>query len=170
MYKNNVIDLNSFRKSQSHKKKRSLNGPLSPPIDMIKRRKSILRRERRRVKRILLTEFISASIVIPQRGLQSVNLYDISKNGLSFDLELDQGIFKVNEELAMRFYLNNHTYFPFFVKVTHLNTLQKEGIRRIGAHFIKNTFKSIALEHFVKFIETVSDSLKNDKGDVLVTN
>ena len=173
MYKNNVLDLNQFRRDKNRHKRDHREVPAAVSgvslIDMTERRQQILREERRRVRRTILTEFISAYVVIPRRGLQNVSLYDISKDGLAFDLEADSGFFKVNEELAMRVYLNHQTYFPFFVKITHFRLVSPENLSRIGTNFVKDTINDVALKHFVNFIETVSANLKSDSGDVLVT-
>ena len=176
MYKNNVLDLQQFKKDKvkgnlkGRQKGRRPNTNPAHLIDMTERRQKMLSEERRRVKRTILTEFISAYVVIPTQGLQNVSLYDISKHGLSFDLELDSGSFKIHEEVAMRVYLNHQTYFPFVVKVANLRQVPPEGVNRVGVNFIKDTVNDEALQHFVRFIETVSASLRNDSGDVLVTN
>ncbi len=147
----------------------SVERPIEP-IDMTERRQKILSDERRRAKRTILTEFITAYIVIPQKGLQNVILYDISEQGLSFDLDIEFGVFKVQEELAMRVYLHHQTYFPFSVRVTNLRSIELEGVSRVGVRFMAGETNTLALQHFVNFIETVSLSLQSDSGDILVTN
>ena len=86
-------------------------------VDMIERRNDMLSQERRTVKRTILSEFIGAFVVIPTKGLQRVALYDISESGLSFDLGMENGAFNAGEEIAMRVYINQHTYFPFIVQI-----------------------------------------------------
>ena len=147
----------------------SVERPIEP-IDMTERRQKILSDERRRAKRTILTEFITAYVVIPQKGLQNVILYDISEQGLSFDLDIEFGVFKVQEELAMRVYLHHQTYFPFSVRVTNLRSIELEGVSRVGVRFMAGETNTLALQHFVNFIETVSLNLQSDSGDILVTN
>ena len=139
-------------------------------LDITEARQEILRRDRREVKRTILTEFVGACVVLPDKGLLRVGLYDISENGLSFDLDMLEGSFSLGDEVAMRVYLNHTTYFPFTVRITHDRLVEDEGIIRHGANFIKGTLNDVALHHFVKFIETVSASLKTDSGDILVSN
>lgn len=139
-------------------------------VDMTEKRQEILSRDRREVKRTILTEFIGAFVVLPERGLLKVALYDISDNGLSFDIEMLDGGFQSEEEIAMRVYLNHSTYFPFTIKVSNCRLVEDEGVFRHGAHFVKGTINDIALHHFVKFIENVSASLKTDNGDVQVSH
>ena len=138
-------------------------------MDLTERRQEILSNERRAVKRTILTEFIGAFIVIPKKGLCEVSLFDISSNGLAFDIESDKGHLKLNEEVAMRIYMNRQTYFPFVVKVTNLRDIPEEGVHRHGASFVKGTINDVALHHFVKFIENVSSCLETDRGDIVVS-
>ncbi len=138
--------------------------------DITEIRKEIIQNERRQVKRTLLTEFIGANVIIPGQGLMRVALYDISQDGLAFDMQTEQGHFEKGESVAMRVYMNHKTYFPFIVKVTHVAYMEHEGVYRVGTQFEKETVNRMALFHFVKFIETVSANLKQDDGDVMVSN
>lgn len=177
---NNIVDLASFRnqrKPAAAPLKSTLGGlptdaamPEAGVVDMTQRRQEILQDERREVKRTILTEFVGAFCVVPALGLERVNLYDISDNGVAFDLERAQGHFKEGEEVAMRVYLNQYTYFPFAIKIAHVRLSQEEGVLRHGAEFLKDTVNKEALHHFVKFIETVSASLERDNGDIMVSN
>jgi len=139
-------------------------------LDITEARQEILSRDRRNVKRTILTEFVGAFVVLPEQGLMKVALYDISEGGLAFDLDMTEGSFQAGEEVAMRVYLNHSTYFPFTIKVTNGRVIEDEGVARHGANFVKGTMNDVALHHFVKFIENVSASLKTDSGDVLVSH
>lgn len=137
---------------------------------MTEARQEILSRDRRDVKRTILTEFVGAFVVLPEKGLLKAALYDISDNGLSFDLELMEGGFVAGEEVAMRVYLNHTTYFPFTIRISHSRAVEDEGVVRHGAGFVKGSMNDVALHHFVKFIENVSASLKTDSGDIVVSH
>ena len=168
-----VIDLTGRLKARNHKEKKPAKKATKAKtevVDMTEARQQIINNERRDVKRTILTEFIGAFAVLPERGLMRVSLYDISVRGISFDLELTEGRFLESEEIAMRVYLNHKTYFPFIVKVTYSRPLEQEGVIRHGANFTVGTVNDVALHHFVKFIENVSASLKTDDGDVQVSN
>jgi len=130
-------------------------------------KKLILVHERRNIKRTILSEFVSAMVVIPEKGLMRVGIYDISENGISFDLELDQGAFAAGEDISMRVYLNHKTYFPIHVTVKHVTNETSEGVVRHGTEFSRNAVNDAALQYFVKFIETVSLGLKKDEGDLM---
>ncbi len=130
-------------------------------------KKLYLVHERRNIKRTILSEFVSAMVVIPEKGLIRVGIYDISEHGISFDLEFDQGAFAVGEEISMRVYLNHKTYFPINVAVKHVTNESLEGVIRHGTEFGKNAVNDAALQYFVKFIETVSLGLKKDEGDLM---
>lgn len=164
---NNVIDLKSRARKASHLEE-TAHVPASI-LDMTERRNEMLTHERRKVRRTILSEFIGAHVVVPERGLQRVVIYDISEDGVAFDLELGAGGFKSGEEVGFRVYLNQQTYFPFVVKIANSRVVTEEGCTRHGGVFAKGTINDIALHHFIKFIETVSASLRTDSGDVLVS-
>lgn len=166
---NNVIDLKSRRRGLNRTEVEGHAGDTAPVLDMTERRNQILGDERRKVRRTILTEFIGAFLIVPERGLQKVALYDISDNGISFDTDFDAGQLKVGDEVAMRVYMNHQTYFPFVIRVSNARAIDEEGVHRHGASFVKGTVNDVALHHFVKFIETVSASLQTDHGDVMVS-
>lgn len=139
-------------------------------VDMVGARQAQINRDRRQVKRTILSEFIGAYVILPDRGLLKISIYDISDDGISFDVPIENGHFQDQDEVAMRVYMNHKTYFPFVAKVVNLRRFDEDGVVRHGANFMKGTINDVALHHFIKFIETVSASLKTDDGDVLVTN
>jgi hypothetical protein len=176
MFKNNIIDLKRHfkAKQKSNKKRIRENVPGASVLDMIERREAVLQDERREVRRTILTGFIGAFVVIPVRadatgGLMKVDIYDISENGIAFDMESKDGHFSKGEDVAMRVYLSQEIYFPFVVKIQNFRELNGEAITRHGANFVRGTVNDQALHHFVKFIETVSANLVRDTGDVMVS-
>lgn len=168
-FNNNVIDLKSRRKVTKEKTHQTEESSASV-LDIVEKRQEIMQDERRIVRRTILTEFIGAFIIVPQKGLCSVSLYDISDDGMAFDIEGEHGQLTLEEEVAMRIYMNKKTYFPFVVKVSNARQIPEEGVIRHGASFVKGTINDVALHHFVKFIESVSSCLEKDSGDVLVSN
>jgi len=178
MYKNNVIDLKSRANKATQQakgsKKTSKNQAQAPVLDMTERREAILQDERRKVRRTILTGFVGAYIVNPSSkgahgGLLKVEIYDISENGIAFDVPDEHGHYTLGEELVMRVYLSQDTYFSFLITVQNQRLLNGEPAYRHGGHFVKGTLNDEALHHFVKFIETVSASLQKDTGDVMVS-
>jgi hypothetical protein len=162
-----VIDLTSRLKTMAE------TAPVKSVADVLsyeEQKKLILVHERRNIKRTILSEFISAMVVIPEKGLIRVGIYDISDNGVSFDMELENGSFSAGEEISMRVYLNHKTYFPIHVTVKHVTNEPLEGVVRHGTEFAKNAVNDAALLFFVKFIETVSLGLKKDEGDLMAPN
>lgn len=170
----NVIDINA---KLNQNRSQGSSGELKPGaveqgkvVDISIIRSEALKADRRQVRRTILTEFISVHTLVPGMGLMKVSLYDITEKGLAFDTEIRNGRFQVGEEIAMRVYLNQQTYFPFIVKIKHVQEVSDEEVCRHGGEFVQGTINDIALHHFVKFIETVSAALKQDHGDVLVSN
>ena len=139
-------------------------------VDIGAKRQEIIQEERRSVRRTILTEFIGVHTVVPGYGLQKCTLRDISVKGIAFDLAKKQGHFSPGEEVAMRVYLNHKTYFSFIVSVRSSRFVKDEGVFRHGASVMEGTANHEALEHFIRFMETVSASLKTDHGDVIVSN
>jgi hypothetical protein len=166
----NVIDLKARISSRKSGVKSSRPGSPAVVVDMTERRTEIVNQERRKVKRTILTEFIGACVVLPQDGLCKVALYDVSEDGIGFDIDSSQGRFNVGEEIAMRVYLNHQTYFPFVVKITNSRVIEDEGVVRHGTSLVGGTVNDEALYHLIRFIETVSASLRTDSGDVMVSN
>lgn len=164
---NNVIDLRSRLKNHAPTQSRGQGEGMV--VDMTERRNEMLTQERRKVRRTILTEFISAHVVIPERGLQKVSLYDISEDGIAFDLDISAGKFMPGDEVGFRLYMNQHVFFPFVISVTNVRPVPEEGVNRHGGTFVKGTINDVALHHLVKFIETVSAGLKTDNGDVMVS-
>lgn len=163
-----VLEFTTRLRSENSLEK--VKGKAADVLDITEARQEMLIRDRRDVKRTILTEFVGAFLVLPEKGLMKVALYDISENGLAFDLDVLEGSFQGGDEIAMRVYLNHTTYFPFTICVTNGRLIEDEGVVRHGANFVKGTTNDVALHHFVKFIETVSASLKTDTGDILVSN
>ncbi|HEY1078710.1 MAG TPA: PilZ domain-containing protein [Bdellovibrio sp.] len=164
-----VLDITPRLKSQNSVNNKQVKAK-AEVHDITQARQEILSRDRRDVKRTILTEFVGAFVVLPEKGLLKVALYDISENGVAFDLEMLEGAYQTGDEVAMRVYLNHSTYFPFTIRITNGRTIEDEGVVRHGANFVKGTMNDVALHHFVKFIENVSASLKTDSGDVLVSH
>jgi hypothetical protein len=168
-----VLDINERIKTQKQVRSTSnivKDEQLSLMVDITEMRAAALRDDRRNVKRTILTEFIAVHAVVPEMGLVKVSLFDITRQGLSFDLDDRGGAFRAGEEVAMRVYLNHQTYFPFVATVKHITHFEDEGLTRHGVEFVTGSINDIALQHFVAFIETVSASLRYDKGDILVSN
>ena len=176
---NNVIDLKSRKrqdgdhglqaKPQLESQLEPRLEPAAPVLDMVERRNEMLTQERRKVRRTMLSEFIGAHVVIPDRGLQKVVIYDISDDGIAFDVPADDGTFSIGDEVVVRVYLNQQTYFPFVVRIANARAVPEEGINRHGGLFLKGSVNDVALHHFVRFIETVSASLRTDRGDIMVS-
>lgn len=166
----NVLNFNLRRKSNT--KKQKVKNPTSPAevLDLSDRREEILAQERRRVKRTILNQFIGVHILVPKHGLLRVQLIDVSADGLSFDVPANMGRFRSGEQLVVRIYLNQKTYFAFVVEVRHVRTDKTEKVHRHGASLKKGSINDQALNHFIGFIESVSASLQTDDGDVVVSH
>lgn len=169
-----ILEFRRRDQFQNSAKVHTNNEPLKPelpePLDFLERRQAIIEQERRQVKRTILSEFIGAWVVVPEKGLQRCAIYDVSEKGMALDLDLNLGHFTQGQEVAVRVYLNQFTYFPIMVKVENSRIIEEEGVHRHGCTLNAGAANREALEHFVKFIETVSTYLKTDKGDIVVSH
>lgn len=138
-------------------------------LDVTERIQAAQADERREVKRVVLNEFISAH-VYTGRGLLRVTLRDIHDKGLAFEIDEREGQFARGESLEMRFYMNHETYFRFDVQIAHAKFNEDEGVYRHGCQFVKDTINDVALHHFISFLQTISASLRTDRGDRTVSN
>ena len=167
---NNVIQLQEYRRRKTRTKLSSEPLGTAEITDIAARREAIIKRERRNVKRTILSEFVGVLVLIPGQGLQKCSLRDISEEGLSFDVETRWSSFSPDEQITMRVYLNHRTYFTFLVHVENTRTVEEEDVYRHGGRFVPDTINEQALYHFIRFIETVSTNLRGDNGDVLVAS
>ena len=164
----NIIDISTRIKS----KKSSNSGSLAENtsvVDITATREDMIKEDRRQVKRTILTEFISMHAVVPGYGVLKVYLYDVTTNGLSFDLDANRGHYRLGDEVELRMYLNHQTFFQINTKVSNVRDIPEEGIVRHGCEFIRDSANNEALEYFVKFLESVVASLRKDNGDILVS-
>ena len=169
MAKDNIIDFKSYQKKSKPSSKKKAKKKSSLVLDMVEKRQEIINAERRVVKRTILTEFIGACVVVPEKGLMKVAVYDISKTGIAFDVDIESGKFKTGDEISVRVYMNHQTYFAFDVKIKNSREISEEGVVRHGTGFLKDSPNQEALGYFVKFVESISASLKSDQGDVMVS-
>jgi hypothetical protein len=164
-----VLDMTKRRKAQLEKEQATVEEP-AEVLDFEEKREILVKKERRSGKRTVLTEILGSYIVVPQKGLQKVALYDISEHGVSFDLSREEGCLREGEEVALRIYISHVTYFPLVVKVTNIRFEEDEEVFRHGAGFIKELINEEALGHFVRFINAAGVSLRTDSGDLISSN
>lgn len=161
---------NRKKQNQAIAKESSENVADASIVDIGAKRQEMIQEERRSVKRTILTEFIGVHTVVPGAGLQRCTLHDISVNGVAFDLMKRQGHFQAGEEIVMRVYLNHKTYFGFVVCIRSCRYVKEEEVFRHGASLVTGSVNQEAIEHFIRFIESLSANLKTDHGDVIVSN
>lgn len=162
-----VIDLVPYLKTVNNKALDMHESKAAEVVDFLESKQQILFHERRQVKRTILSELMSSMVVLPEKGLLKVTIHDISNEGVSFDVESQQGQFTIGEEISLRVYLNQKAYFPVQVVVRHATVIEEEGLVRHGSEYLKNSDNNVALQHFIKFVELASFGLKNDSGDLI---
>lgn len=165
MSQSNVIDFAEHLKKAKKLKEIKKTSTGAAVVDIVERRKEVISQERRKLERTILTEFFGAFLVIPQKGLQKILMYDISENGISFDIEPEVGKLNVGEIVAARIYLSRKAFFTINVIVKNVRFISDEKVYRHGCAFEAGSVNEVALRHFVKFVENVSLDLREDSGD-----
>lgn len=164
-----VIDFTQRRLKSADTKMDTFQKPSTPSVLSFEvQKQKIAFKERRTARRTMFNEMMSSMVVIPERGLLKVFLHDISDDGLSFDTAIEDGSFKIGEELSMRIYINHKTYFPVKMTVKHLKEDLESGTVRHGATMIKEALNDVVLQYFVKFVEAAAMTMKIDSGDLMV--
>ena len=167
----NIIDITSRLKpkkgTSSSKNSRAKAAPL---VDITSTRQEQIQRERRQKRRIVLEEFLGAYIVVPEKGLQKVSLYDLSENGLAFDIGLEMGSYKKGENVAFRIYISKTSYIPFSLNIRNVRGIAEEGVYRHGASIFDQQQNKNAFEAFFRFVESASHSLKKDNCDLVINS
>jgi hypothetical protein len=169
--KSNVIDMTARRKAQlkaeARGEKRERPAVL---VEFGARKKEMMTQERRKNRRTILSNFLGAFVILPEKGLKEVTLYDLSEGGVGFDLEATSGAFRIDEELAMRVYISKEIYVPFQVRVKNVREVKAENIFRHGTVLTSMGQGDEVMKSFVKFVESLSAHFKTDKGDFKLPN
>ena len=172
-----LIDFQKYQK-KNHKKKRpeerndKLESFSTTLIDFQNTKVKKLKKEQRKVKRTVLNGLVGVTVMVPDRGLMRVQVQDISKSGLSFDMYESEGAFFKGEQLELRIYVDNKIYFPFVASVENTKVRFSYGAKviRHGLKFKKSKANRKALDYFVGFLEAVVKNCKEDSGDRLISH
>ncbi|MCC6276384.1 MAG: PilZ domain-containing protein [Oligoflexia bacterium] len=170
--RSNIIPFTGKKTKKQDPKLEKLKAGLEPsdtPIDLSARRDLAKQNDRRQVTRTVLSQFIGVFVVLKDVGLQPVSLYDISEDGLAFDLNQELGSFTIGETITMRIYLSHDMYFSFNVKVANMRSILGEAVNRHGAKVLRSSESYDAIQHFMKFLEAVASVAKKDHGDRVVS-
>jgi hypothetical protein len=128
-------------------------------------RKERLEERRREYERIVFKSALGVYTVMEQKGLQAIELVDISEGGLSFQvpeksaLRLHEG-----EQVSLRFYFATENYIPVDVKVVRSISAIENGVavHRYGCLIDKTMASYSAIYHFVQFIAKCAEHGHSD--------
>ena len=109
--------------------------------------------ERRRSKRMAVSEAFSFFIVIPNKlGMSRIYMKDVSTGGLSFWTEMP-GQFAAGAEILIRLYTGPTLYLPLSVRVV------RAGAAEVAVEFTKKEAKSVAaLGKFLEFLDLATEA------------
>jgi c-di-GMP-binding flagellar brake protein YcgR len=120
--------------------------------------------ERRRAKRIPILASFSISLVVPKKGMQRLNIFDVSENGIGFILNIEEEFSssfptQLGDLLEINLYLNASLFLPLSVRVVRIDDAQT-GERRIGAEFENRTSETFtAFLAFLTFLDKIQTTV-----------
>ena len=122
---------------------------------------------KREYERVLFQNILGCYTVIEKVGLKSVELFDISKSGVSFRMPVEEGKYNLGEEIDFRFYFSQKTYLPSRLTIKRVGRVTEAGrdYWSFGCAFDREASTFPAIEKFVNFIESYSECAKEDKGE-----
>ncbi|OFZ19979.1 MAG: hypothetical protein A2X94_11480 [Bdellovibrionales bacterium GWB1_55_8] len=117
--------------------------------------------ERRKTRRRPVLETFSIFVVIPRKGFHRLRIFDLSEDGIGFELDTDgesHDDFSVTQGqvLDVRLYLNQSLFLPIGVELVRVD--EAHATRRIGGRFSDKNSKAYAA--FVSFLEML-DSIRD---------
>lgn len=137
-------------------------------ISLNKARAEKNEQKRREYERVLFKNIIGAYCVIEDKGLQAIELVDLSMNGLSFQVPHDNTKinFEVGSQFSFRLYFSQSTYLPLAIKIIHKRSTLENGSAyvRYGCEVDTNLASYKSYTHLVHFLATYAEHAKEDKS------
>lgn len=136
-------------------------------IDLKKAQNERNESRRHDVERVLFRHMLGCYCVIERKGLKSVQILDISQEGMRFRMLAGEGTFTVGEELAFRLYFSQETYLPAYIVIKWSKPILENGMDYVeyGAEFDKSLASHDALTKLVEFVSAYAKYFKKDDGD-----
>lgn len=120
---------------------------------------------RRKYERILFDKLLGVYAVAEGSKLNSVELVDISTNGIRFQISSDfKEQYKQGEMSKLRLYFSHSTYITAVIKITNVKPNQVDGrsVIQYGGEFDKSTKSYKALQSFADFVHAYSEACSVD--------
>lgn len=114
--------------------------------------------EKRRAERRPILETFSLFATIPKRGGYKLPIHDVSKVGLSLDIDtegetLEDHPIQKGEDLEVCLYLNQTLYIPLSVKVVRI--IENDSVRTVGAE-VQTSPGAKALTLFIDMLDKIT--------------
>ena len=126
---------------------------------------------RRRVERILFRNILGVYSVIEDQGLAGIQLLDVSREGLSFQVPWRPGQdrpYTRGDHIAIRLYFGKETFLPCGIIVKNCQEVLEAGqtFLRYGGELDKGYTSFEALEAFIEFIYKYAKHGKPEDGKI----
>jgi len=142
----------------------------SEVIDFNQKRAQRLDEKRRKTERIFFKQMLGIYCVTDNSELKSVELMDVSEDGLSFQVPFDSANPwpKNTGEIPLRLYFSQDTYLPVTLKIQNSRHHIEESTRyiRYGCAVDKSISSYEAYKQFVKFVSFYAEHAHKDTGKV----
>ena len=144
-------------------------------IDFNKVRTAKIEEKRRRFERVMFKSMLGAYCVAEKEGqadsLRAVELIDLSKEGLSFQLPANSkntDSFSVGQSVIFRVYFTEDTFLLVSVKIVNSKSTIEEHQHhiRFGCVVDKTLFSYDAYSFFVSFLSKYAEGAQTDSGEL----
>jgi len=157
-----------------HKKSGASRNNGSNIIQLGEVRKRKIDQKRRNVERVLFRNLLGVySSVDDSDGLVGVQLIDISRDGLSFQIPWHPGLalhYEIGEFINLRLYFGQDSYLPCAVEIRHTQEVLEAAqiFMRYGGQIDKSFRSYEALESFIEFIYRYAEHSKAEDGKIKI--
>ncbi|MEW6056374.1 MAG: PilZ domain-containing protein [Bdellovibrionota bacterium] len=140
-------------------------------INFSKAREAKIEERRRKYERILFKHILGVYCVAEGKGLQAVELVDVSEEGLSFQLPHNSKSLEnieANTPVTFRFYFSQETFLPITVKIQHGRDCIENGQKyvRFGTQVDTTSQSYETYKLFVMFLSKYAETSQQDTGDL----
>jgi hypothetical protein len=137
-------------------------------INLTKAREEKNEQKRREYERVLFKNIVGAYCVIEDKGLQAIELVDLSMSGLSFQVPHDNTRinFEVGSHFSFRLYFSQTTFLPLMIKIVYKRSTLENGAAyvRYGCEVDTKLASYKSYTHLVQFLATYAEYAKEDKS------
>jgi hypothetical protein len=140
-------------------------------INFKKAREAKIEEKRRQYERILFKHMLGVYCVAEGKGLNAIELVDVSEQGISFQLPVDSKYvsdYESGKSFSFRFYFSQDTFIVITAQVQNRRDCIEDGQKymRFGCVIDTTSQSYSAYRLFVQFLSKYAETSQEDKGDL----